>query len=457
MKNGWSYLTFLPLLLNTFFFSLVHSACTFPSALRGNWISSDKGTLNVTSDTIWKYPLPVTVAVTEVDLVCNTQSGETYMLRSKNVVQLFSVNFYIYVCFELHPISLYKFWYQVANEIESSTLLRMKPFPETITPNITSACNRVKPFADSTFNTFVKEGALENGLIEATCPFDLFHTFSNGTLTSADGATSCINTTLDICTDRTQMKITYDSSCNSTLKISSGGVNVCLLDRTSNSTGVTYLHVWNNDTTLAAGVKRINCYAFEKSGDTMIATLYPGACRETQNATYVTSPGIKVEYNTITRTCQNTAVSAPQTKYYVAIILGGTGFIFIVFLIVCVTYKTRCLCIRKLCNKNRIGHSDVSLTASMEDGMEPYLRVVKHPDIPRGVFIPRKPIKLGPIIEPYLAPPPKVELLYEVEPRPTSSRLMFSRSVFLSELSLRYKEAESNNDSNGVKIEEIDY
>lgn len=154
---------------------------------------------------------------------------------------------------------------------------------------------------------------------------------------------------------------------------------------------------------------------------------------------------------------ENTAISAPQTKYYVAIILGATGFIFIVILIVCVTYKTRCRCISKLCSRNRIGHSDVSLTASVEDGMEPYLRAVKHPDIPRGVFIPRKPIKLGPIIEPYLSPPPKVELLYEVEPRPTSSRLMFSRSVFLSELSLRYKEAESNNDSNGVKIEEIDY
>jgi hypothetical protein len=70
------------------------------------------------------------------------------------------------------------------------------------------------------------------------------------------------------------------------------------------------------------------------------------------------------------------------------------------------------------------------------------------------VFVARKPIKLGPIIEPYLEPPPKVELLYDVEPRPTSSRLMFRTSVFLSQLSLRYKEEETNvNNSSNKKTD----
>ena len=85
--------------------------------------------------------------------------------------------------------------------------------------------------------------------------------------------------------------------------------------------------------------------------------------------------------------------------------------------------------------KQKIGHSDTSL----EDGMGDYLQTDRR-DAPPGMFVARKPIKLGPIIEPYLEPPPKVELLYDIEPRPSSSRWMFSRPIFLSQLSLKIKD-----------------
>lgn len=137
---------------------------------------------------------------------------------------------------------------------------------------------------------------------------------------------------------------------------------------------------------------------------------------------------------------EDTVEGGPQTLYFVAIILGAIAFFILLTLLICVIYKTRCRCLTQLCKKNRIGHSDASL---MEEGMEPYLRAIKHVDKEPGVFVARKPIKLGPIIEPYLEPPPKVELLYDVEPRPTSSRLMFSRSVFLSQLSLKYKDEDT--------------
>lgn len=130
----------------------------------------------------------------------------------------------------------------------------------------------------------------------------------------------------------------------------------------------------------------------------------------------------------------------PQAVYYAAITFGAIGFLILLLLVICVTYKTKCRCIkicfRRLCRKQKIGHSD----ASMEDGMDGLYSQVDKRNAPPGVFVARKPIKLGPIIEPYLEPPPKVELLYDVEPRPSSSRWMFSKSVFLSQLSLKFKE-----------------
>ena len=133
----------------------------------------------------------------------------------------------------------------------------------------------------------------------------------------------------------------------------------------------------------------------------------------------------------------NTGPEPPPEAIYDSIYpLAAIGLLVLLLLSACVVYKTRCRCIKRLCQKKKIGHSD----GSMESGMDDYYPGVDRRDAPPGVFIARKPIKLGPIIEPYLEPPPKVELLYDIEPRPSSSRYMFSRSVFLSQLSLKLKE-----------------
>ena len=51
--------------------------------------------------------------------------------------------------------------------------------------------------------------------------------------------------------------------------------------------------------------------AFEKVQHEMVATLYPGACLVDQTSNSVSSPGIYVEYNTITSRLE----SAIQTIY----------------------------------------------------------------------------------------------------------------------------------------------
>lgn len=278
--------------------------CTFPEAIRGNWTSSEKGTLTFTSDTILEYPMPVSVSVTMINLVCKETVGDKYLLQSTEPFSLFGFNLNGYICLELHRVSDYKYWYQLGTTVNPTNFERIYVKPEAEVVDLDAACDRPEPYEAATFNTLIKEGAVNAGLVEATCPESLFHTFSNGSLASADGSTSCVNATLNVCEDRTKMLHTYDNSCDSSLKFSTRGEYICLQEMTNDTLGVTYLHIWNNDTTLISGAERINCYAFEKVDNKMVATLYPGACLVDQTSTSVTSPGIVVEYNTITKTCR---------------------------------------------------------------------------------------------------------------------------------------------------------
>ena len=109
-----------------------------------------------------------------------------------------------------------------------------------------------------------------------------------------------------------------------------------------------------------------------------------------------------------------------------------------IILFTCITIKTKCRCCKKLCKRRKVGHSDLSIHRSVEAGLETYVTAARK-DAIDGVFKPRKPIKLGPIIEPYLRPPPKIELLYDVDPRPTSSKLLLNRALFMSQVSLKCK------------------
>ena len=142
-----------------------------------------------------------------------------------------------------------------------------------------------------------------------TCPIELLHTYTSGTLTSADGLTSC-NITVDICTETSNVQISYDRTCHDALKVAGNTVytslkcnfinlltyyyeymyikllfkqnyyyfltvtdsSTCLLYFSNDTADVTYLHVWNNDDTLGTNVGRINCYV---SFDSFLYILIP--------------------------------------------------------------------------------------------------------------------------------------------------------------------------------------
>jgi len=55
-----------------------------------------------------------------------------------------------------------------------------------------------------------------SGLAGATCPIELLHKFTLGTLSY--GGPPC-NVTADVCTDTTEFSLNYGGSCSSALKI----------------------------------------------------------------------------------------------------------------------------------------------------------------------------------------------------------------------------------------------
>ena len=64
-------------------------------------------------------------------------------------------------------------------------------------------------------------GSIASGESEATCATDLLASYSEVSISDSTGSTTCSSSSMDGCTDRTEMRYTYDAACGNTLKFSS--------------------------------------------------------------------------------------------------------------------------------------------------------------------------------------------------------------------------------------------
>ncbi|KAK3593536.1 hypothetical protein CHS0354_018616, partial [Potamilus streckersoni] len=349
---------------------------------------------------------------------------------------LFNVDFYPYLCLDFTQISATKYIYNIQCAIETSLLTPARVFVRQVPTSVngSTACNRESPTDKSDFSVLVKEGTVGSLQAIATCPNDFLATFSNFTVTGYSGANQCTGNSQDVCTDRTAMNYTYNS-CSSSVKFSSGGYFYCLYYQTNSSTGVTYLHVYNNDSTVVSGsTYRIVCYAFKKSGNIVYATEYPGSCHSNQNATYVKSPGLISNYFSTTIIVVKSDI---QDWKYIAAIFGGLAVLAVLIIVIVILIKKRllCRCCAFMCQKC---HQGGKVTQSQGDTEEPIK--TKVPD----KFVAKKPRKIKNVIviteatKQILEAPFMPELLYVVEPkRMTSPRKMFYQTpTFKSEKSL---------------------
>ncbi|XP_048776075.1 uncharacterized protein LOC125680491 isoform X2 [Ostrea edulis] len=355
------------------------STCTFPSEIEGDWYSGHKGKLTFNSTHLTGYPIYMSNAVQSLDFECYINSDRKYLLRATDTALVFGQYIRGYICLELWRISSTKYYYYHGTR------------------------------------------SISTGASEATCATDLLASFSAVSITDSTGSTSCSNNVMDGCTDKTEMRFTYDAGCGNTLKFSTDGFWTCM--HSVSSGGYTYLSLWNNDSTVVGKTT----YSYN-SGDNYqfaclvisgaSATMFPNFCSDsTQTTTTVASPGLQLSFTSATTTCYEEVEGGSSAVYYITIVLGSLFIIALIILIIIL--KKKGYCSLQKCKKQRPG-SPESTVEQGEHVTNTVFKMNKLDPIPG--FKAKRPLRIGPIVEPNLDPLPKVEPLYALSDRKDTTK-----------------------------------
>lgn len=345
----------------------ITGSCTLPDELTGTWHSAQKGPLTFNSTHIVGYPVFMSVAVQSLDFECIGTSDRKYAFKSTETAFIFGGNFNAYMCVELWRVSATKYYYLHNTPISPTNNDHTRGSIEGTTPAISAICSISSD--TSSFVTIVKDGSVDDGSSEATCPSDLLNTFSSVTISQYNDASTCANNVMDGCSSKTKMSFTYDPSCTAVHKFSEGGNWTCLRSIVSN--GYTYVSLWNNDTTISSSF--LQPYIFV-SGQTYrfaclvvsgtSATLFPKICSDsTQTPTSVSSPGLKLTFSGASSSCSLTTEPESDLVYYIIMILGALFIISLVILLI-ILYKKGVFrkCKRKCFNSNKVGPVEIIMS-----------------------------------------------------------------------------------------------
>lgn len=345
----------------------ITGSCTLPDELTGTWHSAQKGPLTFNSTHIVGYPVFMSVAVQSLDFECIGTSDRKYAFKSTETAFIFGGNFNAYMCVELWRVSATKYYYLHNTPISPTNNDHTRGSIEGTTPAISAICSISSD--TSSFVAIVKDGSVDDGSSEATCPSDLLNTFSSVTISQYNDASSCANNVMDGCSSKTKMSFTYDPSCTAVHKFSEGGNWTCLRSIVSN--GYTYVSLWNNDTTISSSF--LQPYIFV-SGQTYrfaclvvsgtSATLFPKICSDsTQTPTSVSSPGLKLTFSGASSSCSLTTEPESDLVYYIIMILGALFIISLVILLI-ILYKKGVFrkCKRKCFNSNKVGPVEIIMS-----------------------------------------------------------------------------------------------
>ncbi|KAJ8298236.1 hypothetical protein KUTeg_024767, partial [Tegillarca granosa] len=390
-------------------------SCTFPSELSGVWYSSHKGALTFNSTHVTGYPIYMSATAQSLDFECYINNGYYYVLKSTETPLVFGQYIRGYLCIELYRISSYKYYYYIGTVVSGTNNDYIFGRVDSFNVQQSDACNRATPYEAGTYVVLVKDGETANGNTEATCADDLLYKFSSITITDYTGASSCSGTTMDGCTDTTDLKYTY-AACTSSLVFSSGGYFICMHGITSGS--YTYTTIRNNDTTVdGTSTYRFSCvfWVTQKSGSTVYATEYPNFCSDTsQTATSVPTPGVIM---TMTPSSASTVEDSTYVVYIITIIICFLVVVGIIVLIVILKVTNFKFCSKVGDSRERIQPEspkpDRRKRSETIDIVNNTVFRLDSMNIPPE-WHKKRPI--GPIVEPKLVPLPKVEPLYAVNP-----------------------------------------
>ncbi|VDI24872.1 Hypothetical predicted protein [Mytilus galloprovincialis] len=277
IKNGGLY--FVIILLGAVVYT--DGTCTFPSALTGDWYSSNGGELTFTSNTFSNFKVASFGSFT---FSCELSSGTQYVSSSEDTMTVSDIST---IC-ELSDYSTLSY----------HMLLK----------------NKNRGYFESCFTNTISSQKIQ-------CPDSFLGTF-NYTYDTGSGNLCAASSGLDVCTDKSTMTFDY-SLCSEIQAYSAGGIVNCLYSSTSGS--ATLLHVFNLDsTTDESTYYRFTCYIHVLYSQSAINNLqlmkYPQDCHYGQNATNVNATGGNLVL-TAESICVPETVAAASIGIYIAIVI----------------------------------------------------------------------------------------------------------------------------------------
>ncbi|XP_071126535.1 eukaryotic translation initiation factor 5B-like isoform X1 [Mytilus edulis] len=309
IKNGGLY--FVIILLGAVVYT--DGTCTFPSALTGDWYSSNGGELTFTSNTFSNFKVASFGSFT---FSCELSSGTQYV-SSSEVFYVFALPFVAYICMDLTAISGYKYrYYQATTQLKDAEYARLKIYlNNTVTVSDISTICELSDYSTLSYHMLLKNNTISSQKIQ--CPDSFLGTF-NYTYDTGSGNLCAASSGLDVCTDKSTMTFDY-SLCSEIQAYSAGGIVNCLYSSTSGS--ATLLHVFNLDsTTDESTYYRFTCYVIETINSVVYATQYPQDCHYGQNATNVNATGGNLVL-TAESICVPETVAAASIGIYIAIVI----------------------------------------------------------------------------------------------------------------------------------------
>ncbi|CAG2219303.1 unnamed protein product [Mytilus edulis] len=191
-------------------FTNAGAECTFPSDLRGSWISADKGILTFTPNTLSDYNIQLSADISSVTFDCNNLSNNQYYLRGNFLFNVLGSSYRPHICLEFYKVTSEKFYYYIGTDIE--TTINDRIYVDNDVNNVTrdDVCNRHKPFEVGTYVMLIKDGASDTNL-SVICPSDISGNFQNVRFSASDGTNSCSGKN----EDKTLKATIYPGSCRS--------------------------------------------------------------------------------------------------------------------------------------------------------------------------------------------------------------------------------------------------
>ncbi|XP_021347576.1 uncharacterized protein LOC110446646 [Mizuhopecten yessoensis] len=362
-------------------------------------------------------------SVSSLDFACEENQGYKYLLKSTTTTLVFGSYIYGYLCIDLRRVSQYKYYYYIGTTVEQTVNEHIYGRVAATTVTMADACNRAEPYEESTYVMLVKDGAAYSSLGEASCT-GLLANYGSITVQDYTGATSCSGSSVNGCSDRTQLQFTY-ASCATSMVFSSGGLFMCM--RATTYGDYIYLALWNNDTTVDdSSTYRFTCMAISLDGSNAYVTEYPRYCKDTsQTSVAVPTPGLIMQFSGQTETCEIIVDGATYLMFIVIMVTLGPLVILGLVVLACLCHKNGCPCSKKStwCNKN-VDDSSRPTTTYSQRSDSVNNTVFKMTGLPPLWIKHKRPF--GPIVEANMIKPlPKVESLYS---NTKGERLMSSKS-----------------------------